>query len=258
MTCVKVEWMLPKLLSMNVCAQSTSSFFRASVCEHLWWDVWCPFVTLEAWKWVPWTRTACGVTKCLMFYHAGYFFSAKNRNLMGLIGPCDTFGCEPVEFRCFKQTIWQLTHRMLSKCSQTVGGIASVFICGNNTLMTTCVRGLWRSRRPVFNEWRKKTLNNARHENENGKRNQPTFSQTMQLSISQTLEFLSSFLFLIVFLWAEKRLDKYRCYTCAGHELKPNSSANMTANLRVANAVKCKHPALVLHALQAPTHYIWS
>ena len=45
---------------------------------------------------------------------------------------------------------------------------------------------------------------------------------------------------LIVFLWAEKRLDKHRYYTCTGHELKPNSSANMTANLRVANAVKCK------------------
>ena len=52
---------------------------------------------------------------------------------------------------------------------------------------------------------------------------------------------------MIVFLWAEKRLDKYRYYTCTGHELKPNSSANMTANLRVANAVKCKQKTRTPH-----------
>ena len=80
---------------------------------------------------------------------------------------------------------------------------ASVFICGNNTLMTR-PRPLALSSSNFFNEWPKKTLNNARHENENGKRNQPTFSQTMQLSINQTLEFLSSFLVFVFRLFGPR------------------------------------------------------
>ena len=45
----------------------------------------------------------------------------------------------------------QLSPVSRAECDKVAtSSAASVFICGNNALMTTCVRGLWRSPRPIF------------------------------------------------------------------------------------------------------------
>ena len=63
---------------------------------------------------------------------------------------------------------------------------------------------------------------------------------------------------LIVFLRAEKRLDRYRYFTCTGYQPQLSTSANMTAHVHETYAVKFKHPALVLNFVPAPQYYIWS